>query len=146
MSKEDGPVVVEQTFDASLDEVWSAITEIDQMRQWYFEDIPSFRPEVGFETEFNVHNEGRNFLHMWKVTDVEPLKKIRYTWQYKKYPGSGFVTFELFKQNDRTRLRLTNEGLESFPQDIPEFKRESCIAGWTYFINGRLKDYLARRP
>jgi len=30
--------------------LWDAITEVDQMRLWCFESIPSFKPEVGFET------------------------------------------------------------------------------------------------
>ena len=75
MRKNDEPVVVEQTYNTSINAVWSSITEIDQMRQWYFENIPSFKPEVGFETQFNVENEGRNFLHIWKVTEVVPKKK-----------------------------------------------------------------------
>jgi len=33
--------------------------------------------------------------------------------------------------------------LEDFPQDIPEFKRESGLAGWTYLILESLQKYLA---
>lgn len=32
--------------------------------------------------------------------------------------------------------------LESFPQNTPEFKRESCVGRWGYFIKHRLKNYL----
>ena len=39
-------------------------------------------------------------------------------------------------------LRLTDQTLESFPDDIPEFTRESGIEGWTFFINKSLKEYL----
>jgi len=49
MRKNDEPIIVEQTFNRSIDTVWNSVTEIDQMRQWYFENIPSFKPEVGFE-------------------------------------------------------------------------------------------------
>jgi len=54
MKKNEEPIIVEQTFNTSVDTVWNALTEIDQMRKWYFESIPSFKPEVGFETQFNV--------------------------------------------------------------------------------------------
>jgi hypothetical protein len=40
---------------------------------------------------------------------------------------------------------LTVEVLEDFPDDIPEFRRESCIGGWNYFINHRLKEYLDKK-
>ena len=100
MRKNDEPIIVEQTFNTSIDTVWNSITEIDQMRQWYFENIPSFKPEVGFETQFNVQSQDRNFLHMWKVTEVVPLKMIIYNWKYEGYPGDSFVVFEFsFKVN-----------------------------------------------
>ena len=142
MRKNDEPVVVEQTFNTSIDTVWNSITRIDQMRQWYFENIPTFRAEVGFETQFNVHSQGRNFLHMWKVTEVLPNKMITYNWKYDGYPGDSFVVFELFNQSNLTNLRLTHQVQESFPEDIPEFTRQSCVEGWTFFINKSLKDFL----
>ena len=115
MKAHDEPVVVEQVFSASRDAVWKAITEIDQMRQWYFDNIPAFEPEVGFETQFTVTNEGRVFPHRWRVTEVVPLRKITYDWRFDDYPGHGLVTFELSPQGDGTTLKLTNIVLEDFP-------------------------------
>jgi len=142
MRKGDDPIIVEQSFNTSIESVWKAITDIDQMRQWFFENIPSFKPEVGFETQFNVQSQDRNFLHMWKVTEVVPLRLIRYNWKFEGYQGDSFVVFELFEENNLTKLQLTAQVLEDFPEDIPEFKRESCIDGWTYFIKKSLKEFL----
>jgi len=136
--------MVEQTFNESIDTVWNSITMIDQMRQWYFKNIPSFKPEVGFETQFSVQSQGRNFLHMWKVTEVVPKKMIMYNWKYDGYPGDSFVVFELFKQNNLTKLRVTHQVQESFPEDIPEFSRESCIEGWTFFTRKSLKEFFEK--
>ena len=144
MKKTENPVVVEQTFNASIEKVWDAITDINQMHQWYFDNIPAFEARVGFETQFNVQSEERNFLHKWKVTEATPKEKIAYMWTFAGYPGEGLVVFELFSQKNSTLLRVTNHGLESFPQDVAEFERESCIAGWTYFIQKRLKEYLEK--
>lgn len=145
MRKGDDPIIVEQSFNRSIESVWKAITEVDQMRQWFFGNIPSFKPEVGFETRFNVQSQDRNFLHMWKVTEVVPLRLIRYNWKYEGYQGDSFVVFELFQDNNLTKLRLTAQVLEDFPGDIPEFKRESCIEGWTYFIKKSLKEFLEKK-
>lgn len=142
MKTSDDPIVVEQTFDTSLDTVWKSITEINLMRQWYFENIPAFKPEVGFETSFMVQSGDRDFLHMWKVTEVVPRKKISYDWKFEGYPGESSAAFELFDNGKSTMLRLTVTVGEDFPEDIPEFKRESCIDGWKYFIKERLKRYL----
>ncbi len=144
MKENDKPVIVEQTFNATIDTVWKSITEIDLMRQWYFENIPAFEPEVGFETQFTVRSQGRDFLHMWKVTEVVPMKKMAYNWRYDGYPGDSFVVFELFKQNNHTKLKLTHSVQESFPEHIPEFSKESCIGGWEFFIKNSLKEYLEK--
>lgn len=142
MKTSDDPIVVEQTFNTPLDAVWKAITETDEMRQWYFENIPSFKPQVGFETRFMVQSGDRDFLHMWKVTEAVPRKRISYDWRFQGYPGMSSAAFEILDNKGSTMLRLTVTVLEDFPDDIPEFKRESCVDGWKYFINGRLKAYL----
>lgn len=142
MRKCDEPVVVEQAFNATVESVWRSITELDEMRQWYFENIPAFKAEVGFETQFNVQSGGRDFLHLWRVTDVVPMQRLVYDWRYDACPGDAFVVFELTEEGHLTTLRLTVEVREDFPEGIPEFRRESCIAGWEYFIKERLKEYL----
>jgi len=53
MKNGDSPVIVEQTFNKDIDSVWKAITRIDQMRKWFFGNIPSFNAEVGFKTQYH---------------------------------------------------------------------------------------------
>jgi uncharacterized protein YndB with AHSA1/START domain len=142
MKKNEEPIIVEQNFNTSVDAVWKALTEIDQMRKWYFEGIPSFKPEVGFETQFNVQSKERNFMHLWKVTEVVPLKMLAYNWKYEGISGDSLLKFELFEDNNFTKLRLTHQVLEDFPDDIPEFKRESGVEGWKFFIRKSLKELL----
>lgn len=144
MQTTDEPIIVEQTFNTSIETVWNAITDIEQMHKWYFSNIPDFKPEVGFETQFSIENEGRTFLHKWKVTEAIPRKLIKYSWEFEEYTGKSTTAFELFKKDNSTLLRLTVDVLKDFPDDIPEFKRESCIAGWKYFLKNRLKDYLSK--
>lgn len=144
MKNTDKPIVVEQTFDVSITELWNAITELKQMKQWFFENIESFEPKVGFETRFVVENEGSVFPHLWKITEVERLNKITYNWKYEGYTGDSFVTFELVEQGKNTKLKLVHTTTKDFPSNIPEFTRESCIGGWNYFIKQRLKEYLKK--
>ncbi|MCX6170875.1 MAG: SRPBCC domain-containing protein [Ignavibacteriales bacterium] len=145
MKVNDELIIVEQILDVSIESVWNSLTEIGEMHKWYFDNIPEFKPEVGFETQFNIKSEERNFLHHWKVIEVEPLKKIKYRWTFENYPGKSTSAFELSRENNLTKLRLTVEVLEDFPDEIPEFERESCIGGWNYFINNRLRDYLKNK-
>ncbi len=142
MKKTDDPIVVEQSFDQSIEIVWDAITVLDKMKQWFFDNIPSFERVVGFETRFDIQVEDQIFPHLWKLIAVVPNEIITYDWKYEGYPGSSVVVFELFENGNRTILRLTATVIENFPDNIPAFKRESCIEGWNYFIKKRLKNYL----
>ena len=142
MNQATAPIIVEELFHASIMDVWNAITRRDQMTQWFFGNILAFEARKGFKTEFSVQSGGRTFTHVWKILEAVPGRRIKYHWTYAEYPGEGTVTFELRKNKFGTMLRLSNEGIETFPQNIPEFTRESCQAGWDYFIRGRLKEYL----
>ena len=142
MKSDEAPVIVEQDFGRSTSVVWNAITDVDEMRKWYFDNIPDFKAEVGFNTQFLVESGGRRFVHLWEVTEVETLNKVVYNWKFEGYPGDSYVSFEVSGDDESSQLRVTAEVQESFPRNIPEFTRESCMGGWTYFINQRLKAYL----
>jgi len=133
-------VVIERTFNAAVARVWEALTNADEMRVWYF-DLKEFKPEVGFEFEFTVEHEGTRYHHLCKITEVIPQKKIAYTWRYAGEKGESLVTFELFADGDKTRLKLTHEGLETFPK-LPAYARTNFEKGWTEIIGSSLKQYV----
>ena len=139
---DNNPIRVLQTFDASIETVWKAITKLEQMHQWYFPNIPDFKPEIGFKTRFLIQNEGRNFTHIWKVKEVILHEIIGYSWNFEEYTGEGYSTFELAEKDEKTQLTLKSYVVVAFPDDIPEFKRESGQAGWDYLIKTSLVDYL----
>ncbi len=39
------PFVIEQTYNAPVSKVWKAITDKDDMKQWYF-NLAEFKPEL----------------------------------------------------------------------------------------------------
>jgi uncharacterized protein YndB with AHSA1/START domain len=135
-------VVIERTFNAPVERVWKSLTDVAQMRQWYF-DLKEFKPEVGFEFRFVVEQEGTTYDHRCKVTEVIPQKKLAYTWRYKGHEGDSLVTFELFADGNETRLKLTHEGLETFPK-IPAYARENFEKGWTEIIESELKQFVEK--
>lgn len=137
------PIVVEKIYNASIDRVWKAITDKNEMKQWYF-DMPDFKPEVEFEFQFYGQGKtGEKFLHLCKITDVVKNKKLRHSWRYDGYEGNSFVTFELFDEGGKTRLKLTHEGLDTFPDTAHhDFARENFAEGWSYIVNIALNEYL----
>ena len=142
MKKTDEPVLVEEMFQTDINIVWKSITNKDQMIKWFFPNIPSFEPEVGFETTFEIESGERIFPHVWKIKEVKTNELISYYWSYNNYDGLAVVNFKLKQINDEVKLSVLVEVLEDFDDSIPEFKRESCVGGWEYFINGQLKNYI----
>jgi uncharacterized protein YndB with AHSA1/START domain len=133
-------IIMERTLDAPVPKVWKALTNVDQMREWYF-DLKEFKPEIGFEFEFVVEHEGNTYHHLCKVTEVIPQRKIAYTWRYKGEPGNSLVTFELFPEGNKTRLKLTHTGIETFPK-TPAYARKNFEAGWNAIIGSELKQFV----
>jgi uncharacterized protein YndB with AHSA1/START domain len=135
-------VVVERTLNAPIARVWRALTDANQMRQWYF-DLKEFQPQVGFEFEFVVEHEGNRYHHLCQVTDVVPQKKIAYSWRYKGEPGDSLVTFELFGEGNKTRVKVTHTGIETFPK-TPAYARKNFENGWTAIIGTELKQFVEK--
>ncbi|WP_420574640.1 SRPBCC family protein [Kordia sp.] len=142
MKTSEPPIIVSQHFSQSAKTVWNAITDVSQMQQWFFDNIPDFKAEVGFQTKFNVKAPSRDFIHLWTVTEVIPQQKIVYNWKYENVAGDSFVTFTLEEVHNETILTLTTTVIEDFPDEIPEFTRESCLGGWNYFIKEQLLNFL----
>jgi uncharacterized protein YndB with AHSA1/START domain len=137
------PFVIERTFDAPIKKVWEALTDANEMKQWYF-DIPSFKPRVGFEFEFTAGSPEKSYVHKCKVAEVIVGEKLSYSWRYDGYPGNSIVTFELFEEGQKTRLKLTHEGLETFPNHLADFAKESFVKGWTHIVRISLKDFVEK--
>jgi len=136
---------IERTYTAPIAKVWKAITDKDEMKLWYF-DLPEFKPEMGCEFQFwGGPAEDRQYKHICRVMEVIPEHKIAYTWQYDGYQGSSMVSFDLFDEGEQTRLKLTHEGLETFPADNPDFAKKNFEEGWNWIIGTSLKEFIENK-
>jgi len=137
----DTPFVLEHVYDATIAQVWRALTDEDEMREWYFPQLKKFEPIVGYEFEFT--DDGSDYKKEWRVMQVIDGKLLAHSWDYKGHPGSSEVTFELSEEGDKTRLRLTHTDLASFPQD-PHFARHRFEDGWSRIIGSNLRKQLEK--
>ena len=139
------PFVIERTFDAPDSLVWKAISEPDQIAEW-FAELKGFRAEVGAEAEWDCDKDGMVYRHRHRVTEVVPGKRLAYSWRYEGHEGEALVTFELFPEGGKTRLKLTHAGLETFqPEKFPAFARKNFRKGWTAIIGMHLGEFLAKQ-
>lgn len=137
----DGPLVLEQVYDAPIAVVWQAITDKDAMKEWYFPQLTKFEPVVGFDFGFAEH--GSNYKKEWRVTQVIEGRRLAHSWIYEGYPGNSEVIFDLSQEGNGTRLKLTHTGLASFPQD-EHFARRRFEDGWNRILGLDLKRHLEK--
>jgi len=137
-------LVIGRVFDAPIELVWKALTDIELLKQWspFF---PEFEPVVGFVSRFWLGpDDDHQYLHVCEVTEVIERKKLTYTWAYDGQVGDSHVTFELSDDSDRTKVTFTHEIIEPFPDYDPNFALNSFIQGWTYTLDA-LQAYAEKR-
>lgn len=139
------PIIKEVTLRATVEQVWSALTQADKMRRWYF-DIPEFQPEVGFCFEFWGETEDKKYLHKCEIKDVILFQKLSYSWRYEGLSGESLVTFEITPLSGQVLLRLTHDGIESFPSENPDLHKENFDGGWEAIIKDSLRNYVDHHP
>jgi uncharacterized protein YndB with AHSA1/START domain len=135
------PIIIEKELNAPLATVWKALTEKELMKQWYF-DLEDFKAEVGFEFRFPGGPDGKSYTHICNVVSAIKEQKLAYTWKYEGYEGVSTVTFDLFPEGEHTRIKLSHEGLETFPADNPDLAIENFVMGWNHIIGISLPEFL----
>lgn len=129
------------TIKATADKIWEALTNKEQMKEWYF-DIPDFELMIG--TTFNFFEPGgkNEFHHQCTIKEIEPNKKFSHTWTHPELSkGESVVTWFLNEENGITKVVLEHEGVENFADAGPMFVPENYQMGWDGFL-GVLKNYM----
>jgi len=135
----DKPLIKEFYYNVPIEKVWETLTDKEKMREWYFPQLQQFEPVVGYKFEFE--DNSAEYQKEWIVTKVAEGRTLAHSWAYKGYPGSSEVIFNLSAEGSQTKLRVTQTGLESFPNH-PHFRRERFESGWDNLLGQNLKALL----
>ena len=111
--------------NAPLDKVWNAITNKEQMKNWYF-DVPDFEPKIGNNFSFYGGDENEEYHHFCEIVDLIPNEKLKHSWTYP----------EISKET------LTHKGLEAFEHLGENFKIHSFRKGWEDIVGKSLKEFV----
>jgi len=133
------PLIKEFNYNVPIEKVWQALTDKDKMKEWYFPQLQQFEPIVGFKFQFD--DNSAEYQKEWIVTKVAEGRTLAHNWAYKGYPGNSEVIFDLISEENKTRLKVTQTDLESFPNH-PHFKRERFEWGWDNLLGQNLKHLL----
>jgi uncharacterized protein YndB with AHSA1/START domain len=112
----------------TLDTVWTAITDPQQLRQWWNcgdSHMVSWEQDLKTGGELKVRwedSKGEAALLNGKFLVVDPPRSLVYTWEssWVEHPTSK-VTWELKPTAKGTHVTVTHSGLRGYPEAINDF-------------------------
>ena len=123
-------IVKELTIEAAPQRVWRAITQQDEIVEWWAYEA-RVKPEVGSLAEFRFRQGA--FVMQFEVAELDQDEKVR--WISKSPPqweGTS-VTWQLTPVHNGTKLIFTHDGFAQVD--------ERTRGAWVYFL-ASLKSYL----
>jgi uncharacterized protein YndB with AHSA1/START domain len=123
-------IVEELTIEAAPQRVWGALTQQDEIVQWWAYEA-RVKPEVGSLAEFRFRQGA--FVMQFEVAELDQDEKVR--WISKSPPqweGTS-VTWQLTPVHNGTKLIFTHDGFAQVD--------ERTHGAWVYFL-ASLKSYL----
>lgn len=133
--------------DASLEVVFKAITDPEELTQW-FPDQAILEPKVGGKVKFSFYKERSQKNHTrtadafpeGTIKEYIPNRRLSYTWKHIDVPGfpETVITWELQETDvNKTKVTLVHSGFTG-REERKTFKEHD--QGWSYFL-GRLEKY-----
>lgn len=113
---------LERLLDAPVETVWRYLTEADLRAQWFAGGTDARREgelELRFDHDLlstddvpypDAYAKYKGAMNREKVVRFEPLRVLAFTFGEGK---QGIATFELFPEDNGTRLVLTHSGIQS---------------------------------
>ena len=138
---DDKTLVIDRVFTAPPDRVFAAWTDTAQLAEWYGPEgmkaeIFANDLTVGGQYSLVMKSAEGEYHLSGEYEEIEPPRKLVFTWKWKTSDETTRVTIELRPQGDGTHLRLTHTG-------FPEAEQTSSHnQGWSSSLND-LERYLA---
>jgi uncharacterized protein YndB with AHSA1/START domain len=133
-------IVVEVAYAAPPESVWCALTEPELLREWLMEN--NFRAEKGARCEFRMPpGPGFSGMVQCEVIEVEPHRRLVYTWDGGGPWGKTTLTWTLEPSGSGTRLRLEHRGFRGFRPFLLSLMMGS---GWKKKLNTAVRQILER--
>jgi uncharacterized protein YndB with AHSA1/START domain len=117
---------------ASVDEVWTAVTQRDVVGRWFGDLSRSLEPGGSYRLDFG---DGDFFA----IDDVaiEPPRHLSYQWRFLGTGPRNAIDWTIEPVDRQCRVTVTDSEASRTPQGVAEM-----IEGWTDFLQ-RLRDYCA---
>jgi uncharacterized protein YndB with AHSA1/START domain len=133
-------LIVECTYEASIDLVWRAITDSSLLGEWLMEN--DFQPVAGTRCEFRMKPQpGFNGVIQCEVLEVRPPVRLVYTWDGGGAWGRTTLAWTLEAGDGLTKLTLEHTGFQGFRPFLLSLMMGS---GWGQKLKKKVPEILAR--
>jgi uncharacterized protein YndB with AHSA1/START domain len=109
-------LVISRTYPASVDRVFKAWTDANQIGQWFApsDDCTTKATvdlQVGHEYRIAITHQGGNvFTILGTYRLIEPPRKLIYTWRWENGPAADtLVTVDFTPDGEATKVTVTHE-------------------------------------
>lgn len=108
----DRTIRVERIFDASLERVWKAYTDPEQLKQWWGRgnrlDVERYELERGGHYRFVEHSDHGTHGFEGRIREVTPMERISMTFEWDGMPGYPAVTTAEFHDLGDGRTKVVS--------------------------------------
>lgn len=126
--------------DAPRERVWQAVTDPDQIIQWFVPNLPGALMKRDEQGKVTIHL-GEMGVDFVILEAVEPLRQVT----SRSLPDRLITTtYTLEEERGGTRVTLTMAGFEALPEDARADRLEQSSAGWEKTLEN-LKAYVDGR-
>jgi uncharacterized protein YndB with AHSA1/START domain len=138
--------------DAPVDVVWRAVTEPEQVRRWFADEV-DMEAKAGYEGSLTFNDKATNRSLSFQVTvqSVQPVRSLSYRWLHPQGAAavegnSTLVEFTLTPEGDGTRLHVVESGLErmGWPQEQQDTFVDEHTHGWVTYL-AHLRELVERQ-
>lgn len=136
------PIVVTQVFNVPISEVWKALTEVNNLKNWYF-PVKNFELEVGKTFTFYESETGSRFFHACTMLQIIPEQLLEHSWTHPNdSKGTSVLKWELASEGTGTKVTLTHTGAENFADAGADFSVANFEMGWNAILKTMLRNFL----
>ena len=134
----------EIVINASVDKVFSALIDPEQLTQW-FPNIATIEPRIGgkifFRFSKEVTKEKKDHDVIGTIINIIPNKELSYTWNFTTKPDYSKETIVTWKldqlDKDKTRLTLVHSGFTN----ADKLQYDEHNEGWDWYVK-RLENFV----
>lgn len=128
-------------------EIWTALTDTDELEEWWSEDV-ILEPKVGGKFREKWMDDKRTpQMASGKVLAVKARSEIRFTWREKDWPKDVHTECLIEIQDNKKErvVTVTQSGWDKLPEGKRAKLMKDFKVGWTYHLQ-ELQSYLDDGP